>query len=297
METIDPKKFLELAKPVMKTDYYKNADWEGDALSDIVDNLEENLNENYDYDDVVYAVESLIAADKTHPLPKALRVLVEYVYGIAVKRCDASRINDYGSLYYDGRLGEQDFNKAAYFYRKAAKLGDSNAVVNLGYIFYYGREGEVDYEKAFQCFSIGSVAYGSSIATYKLGDMFKNGYYVRKDLTAAFNCYLRAEKIERNNDNDELDYEPTYYSPMPDIKFRLAECYHNGIGTDVNLNKALAYYQKAEQGFIGKVREGNYFVKKMLIQSIECQNKILNEIAKDLPQMEWAKQNIGYKTI
>lgn len=297
MDAIDSRKFLELAKPVMETDYYENAQWEGEELSSMVEDLEENLDENYDDEDAICAVEQLITADETRPLPKALRALVEYVYDIAVKQGDAQRINNYGALYYDGRIGEQDFHKAAFYYEKAAELGDSNAVVNLGYIYYYGRTGDVEYEKAYLWFSKGAVAYGSSIASYKLGDMFKNGYYVKKDLKAAFNCYLRAEELEKSYYEDEPDYEPSDGGPMPDVMFRLAECYHKGIGTETDLDKALAYYQKAEQGFIDKVRKGNYLVKKMLKLSIDRQEEIRNEIAKDLPQMEWAKKNAGYKTI
>lgn len=297
MEAIDPKKFLELAKPVMETNYYENVDLEEETLEGIVEDLEEDLDENYDDDDVMDAVEQLITADPTQPLPKALRALVEYVYDIAVEVGDARRINNYGSLYYDGRIGEQDFNKAVYYYERAAELGDSNAVDNLGYIYYYGRTGKVNYEKAFQWFSKGSAVYGSSTSTYKLGDMFKNGYYVKKDLIAAYNCYLRAEKLQKIYDGEEHEYVSTDGGPMPDIKFRIAECYYKGIGTDVDFDKALAYYQQAELGFIIKVRKGNYLVKKMLTQSIDRQEEIRNEIAKDLPQMKWAKKNTGYKTI
>lgn len=297
MEEIDSEKFLQLAKPVMETDYYKNAEWRGEALEGIVDDLEEGLDENYDDDDAIDAVEELVYADMTRALPKSLRALVEYVYDVAVEAGDARRINNYGALYYDGRIGKQDFAKAAHYYEMAAGLGDNTAVDNLGYIYYYGRTGEVDYEKAYQWFTKGSAAYGSSTATYKLGDMFKNGYYVKKDPIAAFNCYLRAEKLQKAYDGEEHEYVQTDGGPMPDIMFRIAECYHKAIGTDADLDKALAYYQKAERGFIGKVRKGNYLVKKMLTLSIDRQEEIRNAIAKDLPQMEWAKKNTGYKTV
>lgn len=297
MEAIDPKKFLELAKQVMETDYYETADWKGENLAGIVEDIEDGLEDNYDDGDATDAVELLITADTTRALPKSLRALVKYVYDIAVEEGDARRINNYGALYYDGRIGEQNFNKAAYYYEMAAKLGDSNAVDNLGYIYYYGRTDEADYEKAYLWFSKGAAVYGSSTSTYKLGDMFKNGFYVEKDLAAAFNCYLRAQKLQKDYDRDELDYEPSDGGPMPDIMFRIAECYHKGIGTEVDLDKALAYYQKAEQGFVIKVRKGNYLVKKMLTQSIDREEEIRNEIAQDLPQMEWAKKNTGYETI
>lgn len=297
MEEIDSEKFLQLAKPVMESDYFDKAGWAGEEFSNVVETLEKDpYDESLDDDDIIDAVEQLIAADPTRALPKHMRPLVKYVYGIAFENDDARRINNYGALYYDGRIGEQNFNKAAYYYEQAAELGDSNAVDNLGYIYYYGRTGKVDYEKAYLWFSKGSAVYGSSTATYKLGDMFKNGYYVKKDMIAAFNCYLHAEKLQKDYDSEVHDYESTDGGSLPDIKFRIAECYQKGIGTDIDLDKALSYYQMAEQGFIAKVRKGNYLVKKMLTLSIDRQEDIRNEIAKDLPQMEWAKKNTGYKT-
>ena len=69
----------------------------------------------------------------------------------------------------------------------------------------------------------------------------------------------------------------------PDIYFRLAEAYHYGMGTEEDLKKALTYYQKAEQGFIVKVEQGNFLIKNMFTQSIDKQEEVRNKIAKNLP--------------
>lgn len=304
MKKFDPKRFLSLAKAALDTDYCKEADWKSEDLQEIVNDMEEGNQENdneenkeddkieYDYYDVIDAVEQVFYADTTKQLPKAVQDLVLYTYDFAIDHEDSARINDIGAAYYTGSIGVQDFNKANYYYEKAADLGDSYSIENLGYIYYYGRTGEVNYEKAYQQFSKGSAVYNRAISTYKLGDMFKNGYYVHKDVKSAFRCYQRAESLI---DNRQVENRAS--NCAPDIYFRLGECYFKGQGTDVDLDKALRYYQKAECGFIEKVREGDYLVKKMLTTSIDRQEEVRNAIAKDLPEMEWAKKNSGYNTI
>lgn len=291
MEKIEAKKFLELAEPVLKTDYCKNADWHSSDFEEIVSNIKDG-DEDYDDEDIIDAVEQLAYADETVQMPPELQALVLYVYGVAVEMNDSNRINDIGAFYYTGHIGVQDFKKAAYYYEKAADLGNSYSIENLGYIYYYGRTGEVNYEKAYQQFSKGSAVYNRAISTYKLGDMFKNGYYVNKDIKSAVECYRRAEKLIDNGQS-----ENRADNCAPDIYFRLGDAYQKGLGVEKDLEMALSYYQKAEVGFIRKVKNGDYLVKKMLMQSIDRQEEVRQEIAKDLPEMEWAKKNTGYKTI
>ncbi len=71
----------------------------------------------------------------------------------------------------------------------------------MGYIYYYGRCGEVDYEKAFNYFSLASDAFDES--AYKVADMYKNGYYVEKDvakyeemITSLYNKLSACELVE-----------------------------------------------------------------------------------------------------
>lgn len=80
-----------------------------------------------------------------------------------------------GGWYY----GQKQFDLAEEYYLMAAKL-DNNAYECLGYIYYYGRVGQPDYEKAFHYYKLAS-DQGNLVAAYKLADMYKNGYYVQKD--------------------------------------------------------------------------------------------------------------------
>lgn len=81
-----------------------------------------------------------------------------------------------GGLYYEDR----QFDLALKYYELAAEYNNLYAISNLGYIWYYGRTGERNYEKAFYYFDKAR-QMGDVIAAYKVADMYKNGYYVEKD--------------------------------------------------------------------------------------------------------------------
>ena len=88
------------------------------------------------------------------------------------------------------------------------------AISDLGYIWYYGRTGEKDYEKAFHYFSK-AMERGNLIATYKVADMYKNGYFVEKDYgkykQMLEELYPKVQNCEYLND------------PVPEVYTRLAK--------------------------------------------------------------------------
>ena len=89
---------------------------------------------------------------------------------------DSNYMVDLGAMYYEQRR----FDLALKYYEMAAEDGNLYAVSNLGYVWYYGRTGEKNYEKAFYYFDKAS-GMGDLIAAYKVADMYKNGYYVKQD--------------------------------------------------------------------------------------------------------------------
>ena len=81
-----------------------------------------------------------------------------------------------GGWYYEKR----HFALAAKYYEMAAEYEVTGAYACLGYIWYYGRTGETDYEKAFKYYSL-AANDGDLESAYKVADMYKNGYFVEKD--------------------------------------------------------------------------------------------------------------------
>jgi len=100
---------------------------------------------------------------------EALKYLIE-------ETKDSNYMVDLGAMYYEQR----HFDLALRYYELAAEYDNLYAISNLGYVWYYGRTGEKNYEKAFYYFDRAR-RMGDLIAAYKVADMYKNGYYVEKD--------------------------------------------------------------------------------------------------------------------
>ena len=81
-----------------------------------------------------------------------------------------------GSFYYENKY----FDLALKYYEMASEYRGLDADICLGYIWYYGRTGKRDFEKAFYYYSRG-MEQGDLQAAYKVADMYKNGYFVEKD--------------------------------------------------------------------------------------------------------------------
>lgn len=81
-----------------------------------------------------------------------------------------------GGFYY----GEKHFELAEKYYLMADEYNYEPAASGLGYIYYYGRTGEKDYDKAFKYYSK-SASLGNPQSEYKVADMYRNGYAVPKD--------------------------------------------------------------------------------------------------------------------
>ncbi len=81
-----------------------------------------------------------------------------------------------GGYYYEIKR----FDLALKYYEMAATYDYDPAYECLGYIWYYGRTGERDFKKAFEYFSK-LMAKGDPVSTYKVADMYRNGYYVEKN--------------------------------------------------------------------------------------------------------------------
>ena len=81
-----------------------------------------------------------------------------------------------GGYHYENK----NYDLALKYYELADMSGDTWAAEGLGYIWYYGRTGTIDYEKAFHYYNK-AASNGNIRSSIKVADMYKNGYYVEKD--------------------------------------------------------------------------------------------------------------------
>lgn len=114
--------------------------------------------------------------ENPNPDEEDLFRLSEALHFLAEKTGNPDCMLDLGAAYYE----KKRFGLALRYYEMAADRGSVKALSNLGYIWYYGRTGEVNYEKAFHCYDRARRA-GDPVSAYKVADMYKNGYYVERD--------------------------------------------------------------------------------------------------------------------
>lgn len=219
-------------------------------------------------------------ADATKQLPKCVAEFLLKVYEEEMAEGNADAACNIGSLYYTGRAGEQNYAKALKYYTIAADGGCHQAQENLGYCYYYGRDTEVDYEKAFHYFALGAFD-GHIRSLYKIGDMYRKGYYVKKNEFEAYHIYKRC--LETMTDE-------AVSIVGADVMMRLADCYFEGIGTEVEYEFALDYYQKAERLFYKRLQEGDFLIKYNYEKAIIRQEEARQKMKENLPSYEWTEK-------
>jgi hypothetical protein len=158
--------------------------------------------------------------------------------------------------YYEGNnIYPQDYEKARIYLEKLASLGNDFANNSLGYLYYYGRveDKKPIYEKAYHYFSLGEQA-GIIESTYKLGDMYKNGYYVKKRTDIAYHLYERHITLSLNEFTSGF-----LANKLPDIALRLAECHFHGTGCDKDIETANHYIELARFSSSERIKRDDFF--------------------------------------
>ncbi len=163
-------------------------------------------------------------------------------------------------LYLGGYYYEQKrFDLALKYYEMAASFDYDPAYECLGYIWYYGRTGQRDYEKAFGYFSK-LMEKGDLVATYKVADMYKNGYFVEKDY--AKYCEIIEDLYPKVVNCRNL------FDPVPEVFTRLARIRKE----EGRLEDAANLYLRAKDFLAQRIRYnaffGNLNIMKWLIDDL-----------------------------
>ncbi len=160
-----------------------------------------------------------------------------------------------GGYYY----GIKNFDLALKYYEMAASYDYDPAYECLGYIWYYGRTGKRDFKKAFEYFSK-LMEKGDLVATYKIADMYKNGYYV-----------------EQNQEKYEEIVEDLYprvkglknvFDPVPEVYTRLARIRKSQGRSEDAVNLYLYAKDFLAQRIMYNAFFGNLNIMKWLIDDL-----------------------------
>ncbi|MCR4781198.1 MAG: sel1 repeat family protein [Lachnospiraceae bacterium] len=231
--------------------------------------------------DVMGVVLELIEADKTVEMHPEVADLVVTILNRGIEENMPEAMCDLGSLYYNGRLGKVDYEKAFNLYKKASELGNKQATENLAYCYYYGRSVDVDYEKAYKLFAKGALE-GNLRCMYKMADFYRYGYYVEMDCEEAYRIYMRC--MEEMTEDAVIEVGA-------DIFVRIADCCYEGIGTPVDIQSAFIFYSRAEILCYQRLFSGDYFMKENLLRVQERMNLIREKTNADIfSRFEWLEK-------
>lgn len=153
-----------------------------------------------------------------------------------------------GTLYEHGIGVIKDVNEAVRYYRRAADLGSSKAFGKLGYAYEHGEGVEKDLELALDYYEKGVDA--EDIFSYiHLGDIFWDGNdMIASDPYEASEYYLKALRLSKEL-NDVWN--------APDIYARIARCLNLGIGTSLDKDGAIRFYNHAKDAYYLRIDQGD----------------------------------------
>ena len=128
---------------------------------------------------------------------------------------DPAYMLELGGLYYE----QKQFELARKYYELASEYDNTAALLCLGYIWYYGRTGTRDYEKAFHYYDMARMR-GDVNAAYKVADMYRRGLYVEQD-ESKYRAII--EELYKEFRRDSSYYLGKPYSKLPEVYLRMGE--------------------------------------------------------------------------
>ena len=218
--------------------------------------------------------ENLAFCNPNETMPPVVSEFVSLAFFDEIENGNPDAMLNLGSLYYTGRIGEQNYAEAVKYYKMAAGYGSLIALENLGYCYYYGRDVAVNYETAYHYFIKPALA-GRLESLYKIGDMYAKGLYVEQDENIAFTLY---EKAYQGIDDD--------CEVVGDICLRMGNCFYYGTGCERDLETALFFYQRSELYYYSQLKNGDFFKRKILDGVIEKIDEIREELKNEIDANE-----------
>lgn len=240
-------------------------------IDEYIKDREKPLYDKYVPDEIKKRILSILY-DKKEPNEMDKRVFIQFMNDLADKD------NPYGLWvkcysHYGGNLYvPENYKISEECLLKLIDIEyDDNYPNTLGYIYYYGRvnNGIPEYDKAYKYYSLAALS-GNIEARYKIGDMYKNGYYLKKNERIAKSIYdsLYYDALK------EFHKDPKT-SSLADVSLRLAGFYDNEeeykVGHMLYLQALLAI----------NIRKGSFDsgVRRKIIKSIkEFYNKYKDKI-------------------
>lgn len=156
-----------------------------------------------------------------------------------------------GKMHCYGLGTEQDYEKAFEWFLKSAQEGNKFAQYSLANLYYYGNGVEKDLSQAFLWYRKSS-EQGQPYAPYAVAQMYSKGEYVAENketaqryYKAALSGFLELESKDQADDN---------------LYYKLGAMYKNGLGTEIDIPKAIEYFEKSTENMWSTYQLGRLYL-------------------------------------
>ena len=156
-----------------------------------------------------------------------------------------------GKMHCYGLGTEQDYEKAFEWFLKSAHEGNKFAQYSLANLYYYGNGVEKDLSQAFLWYRKSS-EQGQPYASYAVAQMYSKGEYVAENketaqryYKAALSGFLELESKDQADDN---------------LYYKLGAMYKNGLGTEIDIPKAIEYFEKSTENMWSTYQLGRLYL-------------------------------------
>ena len=156
-----------------------------------------------------------------------------------------------GKMHCYGLGTEQDYKQAFDWFLKSATAGNKFAQYSLANLYYYENGVEKDLSQAFLWYQKSS-AQGQPYASYAIAQMYNKGEYVTQNedtaqryYNAALSGFLELESKDQADDN---------------LYYKLGAMYKNGLGTEIDIPKAIEYFEKSTENMWSTYQLGRLYL-------------------------------------
>lgn len=195
-----------------------------------------------------------------------------------------------GKMFCYGLGTEQDYVKSFMWFLKSAEQDNKFAQFSLANQFYFGNGTEKNLEKAFEWYKK-SAEQDQPYAAYSVAQMYSKGELVEQNDDLAKKFYNQALsgflELERKNQADD------------NLFYKIGIVYEKGLGTEVNTEKAVEYFQRSADNKwssfqLGKLYLfGNAILEKnkekaiqWLTKSVESGNEYAQNLLDNIDEFE-----------